>query len=143
MLNVRSIKSADFKGHFSADFGQIYPNFRQKIFFNKKSTYSACFWAFKFFYLLAKKSSKNVKKRLQEKRHKGHFGANLAFSTQNLKKQKFSIKKPYIFFSIHTPLKKDLMTRIWEKKLAPSVTLLGNKNFQLMQGSLIFLNAVT
>ena len=41
MLNVRSIKSADFKGHFSADFGQIYPNFRQKIFFNKKSTYSA------------------------------------------------------------------------------------------------------
>ena len=41
MLNVRSIKSADFKGHFSADFGQIYPNFGQTIFFNKKSIYSA------------------------------------------------------------------------------------------------------
>lgn len=91
-----------------------------------------------------KKSSKNVKKRLQEKRRKGHFGANLAFSTQNLKKQKFSVKKPCIMLlSIHSPLKKDLMTRIWGKKLAPSVTLLGNKNFQLMQGSLIFLNAVT
>lgn len=91
-----------------------------------------------------KKSSKNVKKRLQEKRRKGHFGANLAFSTQNLKKQKFSVKKPYIMLlSIHSPLKKDLMTRIWGEKLAPSVTLLGNKNFQLMQGSLIFLNAVT
>ena len=60
-----------------------------------------------------KKSSKNVKKRLQEKRRKGHFGANLAFSTQNLKKQKFSVKKPYIMLlSIHSPLKKDLMTRI-------------------------------
>ena len=82
-----------------------------------------------------KKSSKNVKKRLQEKRRKGHFGANLAFSTQNLKKQKFSVKKPYIMLlSIHSPLKKDLMTRIWGKKLAPSVTLLGNKEFPTYAG---------